>query len=271
MKRKLPLILLCLVFGGIAVFSGYQIVSILTEYKAGETAYSDLQQYINLPESDPQVGITEPAADSEQATSDQQGTEVTVPLAEQENESWPQVNFDALKAINTDVVGWIYLEDTKVNFPVAQGDDNTEYLYWLINGDYNSAGTPFMDYRNASDFSDRNTIIYGHNMINGAMFADIHKFTDQAYYEAHPVLYLLTPEGNHRVELFAGYITGLDADAWQREFESDEAFEAWLDNAINRSAFISDVVPTAADKVLTLSTCSSSANKTRFVLLGVIR
>ena len=268
MKRNVLLIILCVIFAAVALFSGYQIVSTLLEYKAGEDTYSDLQQYINIQEES-QVSLqTETTANAGQS-GNSQAPEVTVPT--EGKSAGIKVNFDLLLDINSDVVGWLYLKDSKVSFPVVQGKDNAEYLYWLINGEYNSAGTPFMDFRNTPDFSDRNTIIYGHNMNNGAMFADIHKYTDQAYYDSHPVIQLLTPDGDYELEVFAGYITGLDADAWQLEFESDEEFGEWLETAKDKSAFVSPVVPTVQDRVVTLSTCSSSYLETRFVLLGVIR
>ena len=270
MKRKLPVILLCLVFLGTAVFSGYKIMTIMSEYKAGEESYEQLQQLVSIPEP----GQTQTAEPDETRGSQSNAPEQTVSdvsLAPEEKDSKPTVNFSALHAINEDVVGWIYQEDTAVNYPVAQGVDNQEYLYWLINGDYNSAGTPFVDYRNQPDFSDKNTVIYGHNMNNGTMFADFHKYTDQAYYDAHPTMLLLTPAGDYTVEFFAGYISTLDTNAWQLQFYSDEEYAAWLETAVNRSVFESDVVPTVEDRVLTLSTCSDSAAKTRFVLLGVLR
>ena len=270
MKRSFFTILLSLILAGTAIFSGYQIVKTLLEYKAGEDAYNDLQQY---------VYTEDPTKPSENVMVDEQtepaGTdredEVTVPVTTEPEAVGIQVDFEALQQINSDVVGWIYLEDSKVNFPVVQGEDNQEYLYWLINGDYNGAGTPFVDYRNAPDFSDRNTVIYGHNMNNGTMCADIHKYEDQEYYESHPVIWLLTPEKNYRLEIFAGYKTGLDADAWQMFFASDDEFMVWVDNAREKSAFESAVVPTVGDRIVTLSTCSDSANQIRFVLLGVIR
>ena len=268
MKRNVLLIVLCLIFAGVAVFSGYQIVSTLLEYKAGEDTYSDLQQYVDIPEETQASDRTE-ATQAPGQTAGSQQTGVTEPT--EAEKKGIKVNFDLLLDINSDVVGWIYLKDSKISFPVVQGEDNAEYLYWLINGNYNSSGTPFMDYRNAPDFSDRNTIIYGHNMNNGTMFADIHKYTDQAYYEAHPVIQLLTPDRDYELEIFAGYITGLDANAWQMFFESDEEFEDWLATAKEKSAFDSPVMPTAEDRIVTLSTCSSSANETRFVLLGVLR
>lgn len=272
MKRNVLVIILCLIFAGIAVLSGYKIVTTLLEYKAGRDAYQQLQQYVNQPENtkpaDSRAETTEKPEQTKPAENEEPA-ETTAPVA---REPAPiQVDFAMLQDINSDVVGWIYLEDSQINFPVAQGEDNSEYLYWLINGDYNGAGTPFMDYRNARDFSDRHTIIYGHNMNNGTMFADIHKYVEQEYFDTHPVFWILTPAGDLRIEVFAGYITGVDADAWQLDFESDGAFAEWVEAARAKSSFVSSVIPGEGDRILTLSTCSNSANKTRFVLLGIIR
>lgn len=272
MKRNALAIILCLIFAGIAVVSGYKLITGLLEYKAGKDAYKDLQQFISVQEKPgPSQEQTEPNEVPEQT--DQQGddpaTETTAPVV---REPAPiQVDFDMLLEINSDVVGWIYLEDSQINFPVAQGKDNKEYLYWLIDGNYNGAGTPFMDYRNARDYSDRHTIIYGHNMNNGTMFADIHKYIDQEYYDTHPVIHLLTPQGDYRIEVFAGYIAHVKADAWKLIFDTEEDFAQWLVQSQEKSAFVSDVVPSVEDHILTLSTCSDSANQTRFVLLGIIR
>ena len=266
--RKGILICLCLIFAGIAVFSGYKIITTMQEYKAGEDAYEDLQQYLYTPE-DTEATDGAGEIDGADPTASAPNPEEIIPVVTEKKGI--KVNFDLLLDINSDVVGWIYLKNSKVSFPVVQGMDNAEYLYWLINGDYNSAGTPFMDFRNSPDFSDRNTIIYGHNMNNGTMFADIHKYTDQAYYESHPVIQILTPNGDFELEIFSGYVTGLDANAWQLTFESDDEYEDWLETAMEKSAFESDVIPTVEDRVVTLSTCSNSAMETRFVLLGVIR
>jgi len=270
MKRKLPLILLCLVFLGIAVFSGYKIITIMSEYEAGEASYEQLQQFVSFPEPT-QTPAAKPDEPVRLQPDELEQTVPIVSLTPVEKDPRPKVNFDALHAINEDVVGWIYQEGTAVNYPVVQGVDNQEYLYWLINGDYNSAGTPFMDYRNEPDFSDKNTVVYGHNMNNGTMFADFHKYIDQEYYDAHPTMLLMTPEGDYTVEFFSGYISTLDTNAWQMQFSSDEEYSAWLQSAVSRSAFDSELVPTVQDRVITLSTCSDSAAKTRFVLLGVLR
>ena len=97
-----------------------------------------------------------------------------------------------LPAACKDVVAWIDCEDTLINDPIVQNGDNNYYLRRLLNGQYNLSGTLFIDYRNQADFSDWNTIIYGHNMNNDTMFGILPDYRKQELFDPHPVMYLLT-------------------------------------------------------------------------------
>lgn len=105
----------------------------------------------------------------------------------------PQVDFEGLLAMNKQIVGWIYIPDTNVNFPVLRADDNSRYLYADYALRYSFAGSIFMDYRCSADFSDQETMIYGHNMHNGDMFGRLKKFEDPDYLKAHEKVYILLP------------------------------------------------------------------------------
>jgi len=181
------------------------------------------------------------------------------------------VDFEALLDINSDVVSWIYLEDTKINYPVVQGADNSYYLYRLFDGSSNGAGSIFMDFRSQRDLSGRNTILYGHHMKNGTMFNQITKYKEQAFYDQHPVALLMTPEGNYKIEFVAGYVTNMNSDAWKMEFASDEEFSLWLENAIAQSTLTSTIKPGPQDRVVTLSTCTYEYNDARYVLVGILK
>ncbi len=115
------------------------------------------------------------------------------------------IDFDSLCAENPDIVGWIYCEGTPINYPVLQGKDNDQYLYTDYTGSYNIDGSIFVDGDNRPGFADSNTIIYGHHMNSGSMFACLEKWTDQAFYEEHPVVWLLTPTQDYQIVLFAGH------------------------------------------------------------------
>ena len=251
MKRRLCGLLLCLLLG-IACFSGYQVLRTLHEYRAGADAYSKLEQFAPLPPAP-----EEPAPEEAEETPAEP--------------AWPEVDFAALAAVNPDVTAWLYGPDTGISYPVVQGADNDYYLDHLFDGTANGAGCLFVDASCRPDFSGRNTVIYGHRMKNGTMFAALGNYQEQAYYDAHPVFLLLTPEGRYVVELFSGYVADTAESAWTLDFSDEQAYLAWLEEVGEKSTFSSEVSPGAEDRVVTLSTCSYEFENARFVFHGVLR
>ena len=257
--KKLVYVCAVILFLGIFIFSACQLLQIGGEYRRGEKEYERLTQYVQLPEI---TKATAPAVKQEDSV-----TEDTTPP--EEELQWPVVDFAALQAINPDVVGWIYIPDTKVNYPIVQGRDNDYYLYRLISGEHNSSGSIFLDAKASSLFLSRNNPIYGHNMKNGSMFADMTRYVDQEYYDEHPVAMLLTPEKNYTVKLFSAYVTDAWGDSWQLGFE-ESAYVQWLETLQRRSCFSTDVVPASTDLVLTFSTCTYETANARFVVHGIL-
>ncbi len=267
MKRKIPLILLCIVFLGITGYFGIRLYREWSEYRRGETVYEALAQYVR---SEPSPTKEEVAMEQETLPST---STVTIeyeqsPATQPANR--PTVDFESLQAINPDVIAWIIMEGTNINYPVVQGKDNSEYLYKLVDGSSNSAGSIFMDYRNHTDFIGRNTVLYGHHMKNETMFAPITNYKKQSFYDEHPTCLILTPEGNYTLEFFAGYVASMNSDAWKLEFESDDEYGAWLEQSVANSTFQSNICPTPQDRVVTLSTCSYEYDDARYVLLGIL-
>jgi len=180
----------------------------------------------------------------------------------------PEINFKALQAVNPDVIGWIYSPDTTINYPVVQGDDNAYYLKHLADGTENRNGCPFLDIQNKPDFTDDNSIIYGHHMQNGTMFASISWYEDQSYYDEHPVMYLMTPRAAYRIELFSGHITTMDSSAYMQSFGSIREHTDWLKEVTGKSDFRANLEISAYDRVITLSTCAYRFENARYVLHG---
>ncbi len=244
------LILLCL---GIALFSGKKLYEAYTVYEAGAETYENLSdRYVSA------------------VPDETEGTEASEPTELQETAP-VSVDFEALKGENPDVVGWLCCEDTPINYPILQAQDNDYYLQRLMNGTSNANGSIFMDYRNSSDFSDWNSILYGHNMQNGAMFGTIQRYKQQHYYEKHPVLYLLTPEQDYKVILFSGYTTWSTASATYGFPEELEERNVLVENALERSTFKAGAEILDTDRLLTLSTCAYEFDDARYVLVGVLR
>lgn len=178
-----------------------------------------------------------------------------------------KVDFDVLLKTNPDVIGWIYCADTPINYPLAQGEDNDYYLYRMIDGTQNSSGTLFVDYRNAGDFSDSNTIVYGHNMKNKEMFGSLQNYKKQSYYDEHPVIWLLTPDASYKVELIAGYVTAPNSEIYSVG-QTDDDIYVLANQAIEQSTFKSDFELSEGDRFLTLSTCSYEYDDARYVIIG---
>ena len=247
--KKFICILLILVLLGVLGYCVWQIVGITDEYQAGEQVYEELEQYIVMPETVPvETTVQDETIEAE-----------TAPVQIQ----WPHVDFEALAQVNGDIVGWLYIPGTVINYPVVQGDDNEYYLKHLFDGKYNSSGCIYLDCGAEGDFTSMNSVLHGHHMKNGSMFAGICKYKDQSYFDEHPTAMFLTPDGNYLVEFFSGYVCEVTADAWDYDFD-----ESWIDKRIRSSYFEADVAPTTEDRVLTLSTCSYEFTDARFVLHG---
>lgn len=226
-------------------FSLFQLLKIWREYSAGTQLYdAAASQYT--------VSQSVPAADSQP-----------------EAEAPPiTVDFDALRAANPDVVGWLYCEGTTINYPVLQGEDNDEYLYHMLDGSYNSSGSLFLDYQCSADFSDLKSIIYGHNMKNGSMFASLRNYRDAGYYQEHPTMWLFTPTATYRIDLLAGFVAA-DDDRLYSYMADTNTLHTYLSMAMNKSTFESDLSWSTVEQLLVLSTCTYEYDNARYLVLGV--
>lgn len=180
------------------------------------------------------------------------------------------VDFEKLQAVNQDVIGWIYCEGTDINYPVLQGEDNEFYLKHTYDGASNRAGSIFVDALNAPCFADSNTIIYGHHMKNGSMFAALGNWAKQDYYETHPIFWLLTPEQNYCVLLFSGYTTSAVSGTYTIFQGPGREFSEYLQAVCANSDFRADIEPDPNGKCVVLSTCEYDFENARYVLHGML-
>lgn len=180
------------------------------------------------------------------------------------------VDFAALQSVNEDVAGWIYCEGTTINYPVLQGENNEFYLNHTYDKKVNRAGSIFIEASNRQNFADSNTIIYGHHMKNGAMFATLNKWAEQEYYEKHPVFWLLTPKQNYRIVLFSGYMTDAASDTYTIYQGSSREFDDYVQAVYANSDFSADVELDSNEKFVVLSTCEYAFENARYVLHGML-
>ena len=250
-KRKAVGIAVVSLCGLLALGSGFLMAHDLNQYAESAGTYDGLAEHVEVPEDD------------------NTGTESA---GEDSSVILPTVDFEALWETGPDIIGWLTLPDTTINYPVTQTDDNEYYLHHLYDGTYNKTGCLFADYENKEDFSNRNTIIYGHNMRDGSMFATLNEYDEQNYYDGHPQMYLVTPDGGYVVEIFTAFVaktseSGSDTSPWRLDWKDDGAYTTWLNAMKERSVVECDVAVTSSDKVLTLSTCTPGG-ASRFIVMG---
>lgn len=239
-RKKVNMIynIILVVAVGVFVFSGVKLFQIFNEYHKGTETYDKVRD----------LAITE---------------------EEESNEF--QVNFDELLKLNKDVIGWIRFEEPSIiSYPILQGQDNNEYLRHTIEREYNTCGSIFVDEDNAADFSDRNTIIYGHHMHNGTMFGQLDEYHDKKFWEEHPVFWIYTPDGKVSTYRIFSVATVLEtADTYTQFFASDEEWQAYLDKVAAYSDYDTDTMLGVGDTIVTLSTCTKEADEHRFVIHAV--
>lgn len=167
-KRKIArAAAVCLVLTGLVTVAcfGWKAFSTQQEYEAGDETYKELAELVRVKEPDESPASSENEAEN---------TEEEILSINSDS----IVNLEAAQEVNGDIVAWIHSPDTVIDYPVCQGEDNVYYLSHLADGTYNRNGCLFIDCENAEDFSDDNTIIYGHHMASGKMFATLIKYAD---------------------------------------------------------------------------------------------
>ena len=250
-KKKSDVLLTIALIVAIAVFcyAAFNLYHIYTEYKKGTDEYNQIEE----------MAVTERDADSGEAAGP--NAQLKPPI---------EVDFDKLKSVNEDVVGWIYVDALPdISYPIVKGKDNQTYLHQTYEKNYNFAGTIFVDYENSGDFSDCNTLVYGHNMKNGSMFGHLKKFReDYRLYKQDKYFWILTPERNYRYEIISAYTTGVNSDTYTLFKGPGEEFEKYLETIKGYSEIQTDDTDlTIKDKIVTLSTCTGNES-TRFVVQG---
>ena len=186
------------------------------------------------------------------------------------------VDFESLRAINEDIVAWVYIPDTGINYPVVQGEDNEYYLHHTFEKKENFSGAIFMDITCRPDFSSDNSILFGHNLKTGEMFGELKKLYDTDYneeadYRKHPVIWVVTPDAAMEYRIFAAREISVekDTDVYMVDFAQEEEYQAWMQKQKEASMYETDTDISSYEPMLTLSTCTSDTEDGRFVVQAV--
>lgn len=237
-KKNRPMQALIVVLILVAAFSLYKVISIALEYKAGSDVYQEAQELV---------------------------------IAVDENDeilSKYKVDFETLRDTNSQVQGWLVLPDSKINYPVVQGSDNQKYLTRLYTGEINSKGSLFIDFRCEENFNGHKTVVYGHHMKDGSMFAGLLKYRKQSYYEKHPYMVLVTPEATYKAEIFAAMTLEATDELYNASKKSKEASLDEIKEIKNASDINAEVTVKHSDKILLLSTCAYDFDDARYAVFA---
>lgn len=178
------------------------------------------------------------------------------------------IDFKYLQNINPDVIGWLYIPDTKIDEPILKGKDNDQYLYTDIYKKYNKAGSIFIDEINNGDFKDDNTIIYGHNMKNGSRFHDLRYFINKDnYFEQHPTVYIYLPDGSVNVyDIYGASVL----DSYSDLYSKGNKYSDFINKSLAQCSKKREVSSTEAP-IIMLSTCYGGESQDRFVVFARLK
>lgn len=287
--RRIILAVCMIVF----VYSMYNIISTLVDYRRSKIIYEDVRskfrnhQYIEDGQSSSPYSLTEDIPDntfrsennsqSNSPSGENTNDSITSNQAEVHEEAALQgvdteqqklvfKGLEEIKKINPDVVAWINIKDTNIDYPILQGKDNDFYLKHNIYKEKSRAASIFMDYRNNAAFEDQNTILYGHNMKDGSMFRDLLYYEQPWFFKKHKIINIETAKGTLKYEVFSVYVTDVNFNYLITNFDNEKEYEDFLNIIKEKSKVKSDVAVSAKDKIITLSTCSYQFKNARTVV-----
>lgn len=238
MKKDNMLSVLVVIAVIFMIICGCRLIWLIFRYQEADNLYADIGEEILLPEL--------PSEDDKNPR--------------EENEVKQAVDFQKLLSINEEVVAWISIPALELEYPVTQGEDNEYYLHYAYNKEPNFAGSIFLNFRNHADFQDQNTILYGHNMLNGSMFGSL-KHLDVS---THPKIIVYTPESVLEYEAVDNRIISVsEKEYYQTSFQGED-FLAVL------QGLSPEISEADGERILTLSTCNGNSAQRRIVRCRLI-
>ncbi len=234
-------------------------------YRQAESEYQALDEYM---EAVPEETVRETQIQTDEEALPEETNTVYYPNL--------QIDYDALAAVNAEFVGVIYIPVLDIKYPMAQTADNSKYLYTTFEGTRNSSGCIFLDTSASSDFSDRNTYVFGHNMKNGTMFGSLKQFLkDETLCDQDPYIYIYQKDQVLVYRIFAYYTIPVQDDVYD-DFTGDEGYDAYVNDAKAHSVYRPaeeehmSIDWNSRPNLLTLSTCYATGHVKNFVVQAAL-
>ena len=171
---------------------------------------------------------------------------------------------DAFTEKNSDYRFWLKVDDTFIDYPVVQGEDNYFYLHHDFYKQQSKSGSIFLDYE--ADESSKNLIVYGHNMKNRFMFSSVNKFKDKEFFDDNNKVRVFIDDKEFVYEVFSVYVLNADDEFIPKSFSSDEQYSDYLQGLLNKSIYKTDITVGSDDNIITLYTCSYEDDNTRTIV-----
>lgn len=276
-------IVFIILFAGIFLFAAYQLLGIFGTYHKDETVYAEARDGFK---TDYEPAAYTPADEAALASALPEAiTALNTDFSAYEHEVsslrfmhtfldyvlLPRYVFDfeRLQTINSEVIGWIVIEDTEIDYPVVQAADNEKYIRTGLDGNEHNAGCIFADHRNQTPFWEKNTILYGHNQKNHKMFHDLVKFLDADFALTHPYFTVYLCDGTVQTwEVAASFLTDSASDVYQVDFYEGHTFADHINYIMPQSKVDFGVHPREDQIFLTLSTCTNENENDRYVVIA---
>lgn len=214
-----------------------------------------------------------PAEEDVRMPETESGTEDTRPLWEQ---LAPQkdLDWDELCKVNADIYAWICIPGTEVDYPILQHPiDDSYYLNYNMSGTRGYPGCIYTERLNSKEFTDFNTVVYGHNMRNDSMFSTLHYFEDRDFFDSCPYVYIYTGDKVLVYEIFAAYTSDNAHILYNNDFSQDAGRQSYLESIFksdNKDAYVRDVELSADSYIITLSTCIKGRAQNRYLVQAVL-
>lgn len=262
---------LIVMLAALAVFlySGYTLYGFYKEYKKSSDEYDNLENSYAADQEQESENIDN--LEDDDALQSISGQEVRTVFEDGEEKTLPvlknPIDFTQLLSVNSDIVGWLRIRALDISYPVVQGKDNDYYLHRTFEKTDNFAGCLFVNSYNMGDFTDQNTIIYGHNMKNGSMFGKLKNFSDPEVFKKSRYFWIFTQDFIYQYRIFSASVVDKTGLTYQISFTDDE-FDQFISRAYSNSVVDNQgVTVTKEDRIVTLSTCTGD-DSTRFVVMG---
>lgn len=256
-RIRIVILLICTI---LLIVSLGEIIYYAKDYVMGRSDYRQAEELFSIPD----IKDLDPLTIPEKVDTD-------TPKAEDPAVTYfKDCDFDALTAVNPEVVGWIVIPNTNISYPICQHEDNDYYLHHTYRLEANRIGAIFLDYRVSPDFSDFNTIVYGHRLRDQTMFSALKTFREKSTWEENPYILVCTPTEVLVYKIYAAYSGDPDGLSYTTKQNKDDSKQQFIDYTLRCAEYNTGVVPTVSDRIITLSTCIGTNHTHRMIINGVL-